>query len=100
MDLRCDVEPNPIHLACPSYEARLNRTPVSSSMVKSIGYDAESETLEVEFNSGKVYEYFGVANEIHQELMEDGSIGSYLSEAIIDVYPVHQVRVTRSTRRR
>ena len=36
------------------------RQPVSSSNIRSIGYDSESNTLEIEFHSGGVYQYFGV----------------------------------------
>jgi hypothetical protein len=83
-----------------SRRPKMNRQPVESSMIRSVGYDAASATLEVEFNSGKVYQYFEVPAEIHQELMEASSHGSYMRSAIIDVYPVHQVRTTRSSRRR
>ncbi|MGB7894279.1 MAG: KTSC domain-containing protein [Microcoleus sp.] len=34
--------------------------PVESSMIQSAGYDEESYTLEVVFNSGKTYRYFEV----------------------------------------
>lgn len=36
------------------------RQPVSSSNIRSIGYDSKSNTLEIEFHSGGVYQYFGV----------------------------------------
>jgi hypothetical protein len=78
----------------------MNRQPVESSMIRSVGYDAASETLEVEFNSGKVYQYFEVPAEIHRELMEASSVGSYMQAEIIDVYPVRQVQTARSSRRR
>jgi hypothetical protein len=38
----------------------MEREAVSSSSVASIGYDPESLTLEVEFASGDVYQYFDV----------------------------------------
>ena len=38
----------------------MNRTPVNSSNVSSVGYDPTSLTLEVEFHGGAVYQYFDV----------------------------------------
>ena len=38
----------------------MNRKPVRSSNISSIGYDSESKTLEIEFHSGGVYQYFNV----------------------------------------
>lgn len=36
----------------------MERTSVTSSNINSIGYDADSQTLEIEFNNGAVYEYW------------------------------------------
>lgn len=59
-----------------------NRTPVSSSNVASIGYDADSLTLEVEFNNGNVYQYFDVPVQEYEGLLHASSIGSYLNRNI------------------
>jgi len=60
----------------------MNRTPVSSSNLASIGYDAESLILEVEFNNGRVYQYFEVPQGIYDELMSSSSKGSYMNSVI------------------
>lgn len=60
----------------------MNREPVSSSSVTSIGYDPESSTLEVEFSSGSVYQYFDVPEQYYRELMSGGSIGKVLNSII------------------
>ena len=39
------------------------RQPVSSSNIRSIGYDSMSSTLEIEFHSGGVYQYFNETTE-------------------------------------
>ena len=57
----------------------MTRTPVVSSNVVSVGYDAASKTLEVEFNGGAVYQYFGVPSSVHQGLLNADSVGSYFS---------------------
>jgi hypothetical protein len=62
-----------------SKERIMNRTPVSSSNIASIGYDSRTHTLEVEFNNGSVYH--GVPADIYQGLMGAPSHGEYL-----DVY--------------
>jgi hypothetical protein len=60
----------------------MNRTPVSSSNLASIGYDAESLILEVEFNNGRVYQYFDVPQGTYDELMSASSKGSYMNNVI------------------
>ncbi|WP_338564727.1 KTSC domain-containing protein [Erwinia sp. E_sp_W01_6] len=36
------------------------RKPVTSSILKSVGYDADTSTLEISFRYGIVNQYFGV----------------------------------------
>ena len=55
----------------------MDRENVVSSNILSIGYDSEEETLEVEFMGGKIYQYFGVPEEVKDELLSASSIGSY-----------------------
>lgn len=55
----------------------MERKPVKSSNIKSIGYDAKTRKLEVEFNSG-VYSYDNVSPEKHSALMASESVGGYL----------------------
>lgn len=57
----------------------MRRVPVSSSNVAEVGYDPESETLEVAFNGGSVYQYFNVPSTIHAGLMAASSVGRYLN---------------------
>jgi hypothetical protein len=60
----------------------MERTPVASSDVASVGYESDSATLEVEFLNGAIYQYFGVPEDIYQGLMNAGSKGSFLSQAV------------------
>jgi hypothetical protein len=64
----------------------MERTPVSSSNLRSIGYDQESSTLEVEFNTGAVYQYHGVGQEAFDSLMQAGSKGAYFNTNIKNSY--------------
>jgi hypothetical protein len=38
----------------------MNREAVTSSNIASIGYDEDSQTLEIEFLNGGLYQYFDV----------------------------------------
>ncbi|MEG4251886.1 KTSC domain-containing protein [Microcoleus sp. AT3-A2] len=69
--------------------------PVESSMIQSAGYDEESYTLEVVFNSGKTYRYFEVPKIVYLELMESDSKGSYMLSDVIDCFPYEQVKKRR-----
>jgi len=60
----------------------MERVYVSSSNIRSIGYDAESLTLEIEFNSGAVYQYQGVPQAEYDVLMNAGSKGTYFNANI------------------
>lgn len=58
----------------------MDREPVTSSNIKSIGWD--NQVLEVEFHNGDVYQYQGVSKAKHQKLMAEdtrqgGSVGAH-----------------------
>lgn len=60
----------------------MNRTPVKSSNIRSVGYDAAAKRLAVEFSSGTVYHYEDVPPEAHAALMSADSIGKHFGTAI------------------
>ncbi|MEB2787274.1 KTSC domain-containing protein [Algoriphagus persicinus] len=64
----------------------MKRQSVESSNLASIGYDAENEILEVEFNHGGVYQYFDVPEYVYEELMSADSHGVYFSANIRNDY--------------
>jgi hypothetical protein len=72
------------------------RKPVDSTTMRSVGYQAKSRILEIEFDSGVVYQYLGVAARIHEQLLEAESKGRYFNSEIRDVYPYVEVSRTRS----
>lgn len=59
----------------------MNRIPVSSSNIVSIGYDNDSMILEVEFKNS-VYRYFNIPEYIYTGLMNAASHGTYLDANI------------------
>lgn len=64
----------------------MERTPVSSSNIVSIGYNPQLSTLEIEFNNGRVYQYFDVPESVYGELMAAQSHGKYFNQQIKGVY--------------
>ncbi|KKU58554.1 MAG: hypothetical protein UX81_C0021G0007 [Parcubacteria group bacterium GW2011_GWA2_47_12] len=59
------------------------RTTVNSSNIQSIGYDTQSATLEVEFTSGDVYQYYDVPEHLYGEFMRASSLGGFLNDNIV-----------------
>lgn len=64
----------------------MNREPVQSSNLASVGYDESSQTLEVEFNNGNIYQYFDVPAAEYSELLRSESVGTYFSANIRTAY--------------
>jgi len=60
----------------------MNRNPVNSSNLKSVGYDPETMILEVEFKGGGVYQYKGVEVETHSLMTTSESIGRFFNQNI------------------
>lgn len=69
----------------------MNRQSVASSNLRSVGYDATSSTLEVAFNDGSIYQYYGVPQGVYQGLMGAGSKGSFLAAHIKGSYRYRRV---------
>lgn len=60
----------------------MKRSPVTSSNIKSVGYEEKTTLLEVEFNNGKVYQYHPVPMNIYLEMVASESIGTYFNKNI------------------
>lgn len=72
----------------------MERTPVTSSQIKSIGHDGENNLLEVEFNPrpgsdqpGSVYQYQNFTADKHGSLMKAESKGSHFGKHVKGVHP-------------
>ncbi len=68
------------------------REKVTSSNLSSIGYDLDYNILEIEFNSGGIYQYIGLPQNVFEELMGAVSKGSYFQKHIRDQYKSVKVR--------
>jgi hypothetical protein len=76
-------------------------TTVNSEMVHALGYDNETQELEVIFTSGGIYRYNNVPRSVFDEMMHSPSIGHYMHTHIMNAYPYHEVsRRKRGFRRK
>ena len=65
----------------------MDRQPVESRLIRSVGYDPTGSILEVELiENGRVYRYFDVPYSIAEELMSASSKGAYFNEHVRDMY--------------
>jgi len=60
----------------------LERQPVKSVILRSVGYDDSTKILEIEFHSGLVYQYLGVPLKVYSDLMRSSEVGKYFSEKV------------------
>jgi hypothetical protein len=73
----------------------MRRRPVDSSTMRSVGYQGKSRILEIEFDSGAVYQYLGVPARIYRQLLRAESKGRYFNSEIREIYPYVQLNRTR-----
>ncbi len=64
----------------------MDRQSVPSSNLSSVGYDESTETLEVQFQNGSVFQYHGVPKEIHGQLVNARSVGGFFSSNIKNTF--------------
>ena len=64
----------------------MNRIIVASSNLRSVGYDQQTMTLEIEFKSSGIYRFYNVPEHVYKNLMASSSLGSYFSDNIKEHY--------------
>ena len=70
----------------------MDRKKVSSSSIRSVGYDERNRVLEVEFTDGRLNQYAGVSAEVHRRLMSAPSIVSYFRDNIEESFTAKRLR--------
>lgn len=70
----------------------MQRQYVSSTDLLSVGYDPAEATLEIEFRSGGIYQYFAVPESVYQALMSAPSHGKYFHAHIKPSFRYLRVR--------
>lgn len=69
----------------------MERRNISSSMIKSIGYDANASTLEIEFNNGAVWQYYDFPESDWYEFDSTESQGKFFHASIKGAYREAQI---------
>lgn len=70
----------------------MQRVPVRSTTLRSVGYDPATKTLEAEFRTGRVYAYSDVPPELWLSLLASGSKGKFFNILIRDRFRYHSIR--------
>jgi KTSC domain len=70
----------------------VERLPVASRALKSVGYDAATHTLEVEFASSSVYRYFDVPEFTFRALMHAKSKGHFFQTSIDRKFKFEEIK--------
>jgi len=60
--------------------------PVSSSNLSRVRYDESTNTLEIEFVGGRIYQYFDVPPQVFEGLISASSHGKYFAQSIKGQY--------------
>jgi hypothetical protein len=60
----------------------MKRTRVKSSSIVSVGYDGRQQILELEFQGGRLYQYFDVPRQVYDELVQAESIGRFVNRSV------------------
>jgi lysyl-tRNA synthetase class 2 len=55
---------------------------VDSTTLRTVGYDAERQLLQIEFHNRSIYQYFEVPATVYQELLKAPSKGAYFNRSI------------------
>jgi hypothetical protein len=69
----------------------MEREPVTSRSLRSVGYDPIASELEIEFRSGRVYRFSAVPASVHAWLMRAPKKGGLFNRLIRDRYAMREV---------
>ncbi|GEA33617.1 KTSC domain-containing protein [Clostridium diolis] len=69
----------------------MKRQYVTSSDIHSVGYDLYVGTLEIQFNSGGIYQYFNVPIETYNNFMNASSLGKFFHAFIKNTYKWNKI---------
>jgi len=70
----------------------MERKRVNSSKIRAVGYDPQSQMLEVEFSDGKLLAYHGVSPDVHRQFMATPSPTSFFEDKIDESYPSNRIK--------
>jgi len=69
----------------------MERKRVSSSKIRSVGYDEKTQILEIEFTNGQVYQYPKVYPEVYRRFMAAPNPTTFYEDRIAEDYTGRRV---------
>ena len=69
----------------------MERKRVNSSKIRSVGYDEKTQTLEIEFSNGQVYQYVKVYPEVYRRFMAAPNPTAFYEDKIAEDYTGRRV---------
>jgi hypothetical protein len=73
----------------------MEKLAVQSTAISAVGH---TRVLEVQFTSGKVYQFFGVPEDLYIEFLNSGSKGQFFNQKIRGKYPSQEIKIETQTR--
>lgn len=70
----------------------MERKRISNAKIRSVGYDAKQQVLEIEFSSGDIVQYSRVSEEYHRRMMAAPNPYSYFQDKIEEGFSSRRVR--------
>lgn len=67
----------------------MEKQEVESSVIHAVGH---TRVLEIEFESGKVYQYFDVPEDIYNAMLSSESKGRYFNQHIRGKFPYQEIQ--------
>lgn len=71
----------------------MQRTAVTSKAIASVGYDVAAQRLEIEFTTGRVYEYDEVPKTTYEWLMRVSNKGTFVTRVLSPRHRYREVKV-------
>jgi hypothetical protein len=69
----------------------LERQPVKSRILRSMGYNDSTKILEIEFQNGLVYQFLEVPPKIYADLVRSAEIGKYFTDKVRTKFKSKQI---------
>jgi hypothetical protein len=74
----------------------MKKTEVESSVIGAVGH---TRVLEIQFESGRIYQYFDVPEKVYEEMLASDSKGRYFNSHIRDKYAYQEIELVGKSHR-
>ncbi len=68
----------------------MKKTEVESSVIGAVGY---TRVLEIQFESGRIYQYYDVPEKVYEEMLASDSKGRYFNSHIRNKYAFQEIEL-------